>query len=257
MNEFVKRAVSFIAFDRPLHAPTISEQLCNIQQAQSQVHPYWCIQASRRKLIFNYWYRQVINHFLLLYLFAVAVTWLLRGDSSYIFAFTALVVGLVSMGVLILFNYLPSYQNQFLPALESAIEQWQREKKSLVNQLQPEDSCENNTDSVRANRAITKARKTQYSVLGLALILYTCDKAMGLNIQCNMRHGLLLGKLTGVDGENLKKRLAMIYGKKQEYSAKAIVETLKSFDEAESFFEELGYQQGLTILIALRGRFDR
>jgi hypothetical protein len=254
MNDFVKRAMSFIAFDGPLHAPTITEQLCIVQQAQSLMHPYWCIQASRRKLIFNYWYRQVINHFLLLYLFAVLVTWLLRGDTSYVFAFTALLVGLISMVVLILFNYLPSYQNQFLPALESAIERWQREK--LVPPSPPilEHPHEDAADLISTLGAVTKARKAQYSVLGLALILYACDKAMGLNIQCNMKHGLLLGKLMGVNGEHLKNKLARVYGRKQEYSTKAQIEIQKSFDEAENFFEELDYKQGITILSGLQRR---
>lgn len=249
MNEFVKRTMSFIAFDGPLHAPTISEHLSIVQHSQSQVHPYWCIQASRRKLIFDYWYRQVIKHFLTLYLSAVILTWLVYRDIGYTFALTAFVVGLASLLVLILFNYLPCYQNQFLPALESAMERWRREKQSAP--LQPAQIPEDVAQAVGKQKAVTKSRKAQFSVLGLALILYTCDKAMGLNIQCSMKHGLLLGKLTGVDGENLKNRLAMIYGKKQEYSPKAKIEIRKSFDEAVGFFEELEYHKGITILATL------
>jgi hypothetical protein len=103
---------------------------------------------------------------------------------------------------------------------------------------------------------LEKCKKAQLSNPALVLIYFVFDKLSGINsLQCNDRYAAFLVKLYGVDQGSLKKNLELIFGRKKNLTERKYTEIHNRFDEAKSFFEEIGCKEGLRILNDLEQKF--
>ncbi len=63
MKEIVRRVNAFIIFDLPVQSEFISRQFASIHNNFQKQFPHWSLEATRRKVIANFWFRQVLSHF--------------------------------------------------------------------------------------------------------------------------------------------------------------------------------------------------
>jgi len=136
MKDIVKRLQTYLAFERPVEIKTIDLGFSRVQNQQQKIIPGWSTSSTRQKLIYNYWFSQVIGHFTavlgIALLFTFAIT---RKFNSYILLIL-LVAGLLSFLIMLFWHYLPKFTSEFMPNLETvkSIHDAKRQKE-LINQL--------------------------------------------------------------------------------------------------------------------------
>lgn len=135
---------------------------------------------------------------------------------------------------MLLFHYWPNFYSDFLPKLETIKETYERKQ----------------------HEQLEKCKRAQLSNPALVLIYYVFDKVSGMNsLQCKDQYAGLLTKLYGVDPGSLKKNLELIFGKKKNLSERKLTEIQNRFQEAQDFFEEMEFKEGLRILNELEQKF--
>src|SRR6187402_2126685 len=71
MKKILKQVKSFITFDFPVQTDYISAQFNSTHSYYQQQFPYWSYSATRKKLIADFWFRQVLFHYTVLIIFAI------------------------------------------------------------------------------------------------------------------------------------------------------------------------------------------
>lgn len=228
MIHIVKSAKAFMLFDLPLHTAFINQQFSFIQASSNNQLPGWSTTATRQKLIYEYWFKHVTLHFLVLLGISTVALLLLNGFDSPATQLAGLFSGgLLSYGVLYLFHYRPMFSSDFLPRLETVKEIYDNKQREKLE----------------------KCRKAQLSNFALTLIFFAFDKSAKLNsIQCNDRYAQLLGRLYGVDPGSLKKNIAIILGQGKTITGRKATEIQNQFEEAFTFLEELRCDTGIETL---------
>src|SRR5258708_8424375 len=239
MKDKVKHWRSFMKFDLPLESSYISTVFA-ATHAQHQIEiPQWSTNATRQKMIAQYWFSNVFQHFLWMLLFPVLLTSLLYRNFSPGYLVVILLAGIFSFLVLLLFNYWPGFSSHFLPKLETAKESYERK------QLEHLEKC----------------RQLQLSNLALALVIYVFDKTSSINsLQPSEQYAGLLVKLYGVDRGSLNGNLELIMGhssQRNNWTDRKRTEIENRFGEAYQFFEELHFPAGVQLLKDLEAKILR
>ncbi len=233
MKDLMKKVMSFITFEFALDRNCLSKQFAATHTAYQKDFPEWSTTATRKKVIFRYWFELVLSHFALL--FGLPALLLLASnhfDTRYLSI--VFVAGILTYAVMFLFHYWPNFYSDFLPKLETIKETYERKQSE---QLQ-------------------KCKRAQLSNHALVLFYYVFDKVSGINaLQCNDHYTALLTKLLGVDQGSLKKSLELILGKKKNLSERKLTEIQNQFEEAKTFFEEIQFEEGLHVLNNLEQKF--
>jgi len=228
MSKILCRVKSFITFDFPLDSQYIGQQFSTTHDHCKASSPYWCLAASRRKVISDYWFRHVLAHFGVLYGLAVLFVLTVNQNFHYTFFVSAFAIGVISFCVLFITHYWLFYYSDFLPKLDTVIAKHEQEG--------------------RKEEKIEKCRRTQFSIPTLTIILYVFSKDCNFPFPaCNDQSAELLNHLYGSDKDKLKENLRRIY-KLSSLSAKERAEFQKGINNARSFFESLGYQEAALIL---------
>jgi len=144
-------------------------------QRYQQRYPNWTFQATRRKVVSNYWFHQVLSHFGRVAGIAFLVTipfyhnWPAMLPSAFIGC-------LISFVTLIGFIYFPSYYSQFLPWLDTII----AEQEKLAVQAEETKKC----------------KRSQFQIPTLIVIYYAFSKMGNIPLlPANDTSGALLNKL--------------------------------------------------------------
>lgn len=230
MKKIIRRVAPLLTFDLPLQYEQIEQLFTTVQHSEQQHYSNWSIQATSKKVASLYWHRYVLIHFSLLFglagLISIPIT-VLRGDALSATLLMLPVGGLISFLVLLFTHYKPFYNSDFLPRLESIASAYEGRQLSQLE----------------------KCKQAQYSNLALVLIFHVWDKTgevnAGLSIDQLSRQ---LTKLYGVDNGSLKKNLELLFHKSASLSPRKRKEIEKGFEEAYSFFEDLNYEKGTSLL---------
>ncbi len=234
MKDLMKKVGSFITFDFPLNRDYISEQFAATHVLHVKRIPQWSTNATRHKVIANYWFVHVLSHFVFLFSLPALLVLLYSAHFDRFYLSAVFVTSIITFPVLLLFQYLPFYYIDFLPWLETVKETYERKQ---LEQLE-------------------KCKRAQLSNPALVLIYYVFDKVSGINsLQCNDQYAALLMKLYGVDQGSLKKKLELIFSKQKNQTERKITEIRNRFQEANDFFEEIQFKEGLRILDVLEQKF--
>jgi hypothetical protein len=237
MKVFVKKFESFIKFELPLEAANITAQFADTQQRSEIEMPGWSTAATKQKLISNYWFRSVIQHFSVILCITATVIFLSTASFEQRYLLSIIMAGLLCFTVMYFFLYRPYFGSVYLPKLETVKENYER--KEFEN--------------------LEKCRKAQLSNQALCLIFYVLDQTSGMNaIQPNDQFAGILAKLYGVDRGSLKTNLELILGgagKRNNITERKRTEIRNRFVEAYVFLEELNFNAGIQILEKLELKF--
>jgi len=236
MRELMRRWGTFLTFDLPLKTDHISKEFAAKHSQQQKEIPQWSTAATRQKMITEYWYSNVLRHFLTLSTVSILFLLLVYRNLSSALLIEIAVAILISFPVLLMFNYWPGFSGQFLPKLETVKEVYER------RQLEQLEKC----------------RKLQLSNFALTLIFYVFDKTSGINsLQSSDHYAGLLTKLYGVDKGSLKENLELILGncpQKKNWTERKRTEMENRFEEACQFFEDLNFPVGTQLLKELEAK---
>lgn len=238
MNDFVKKATSFLFFDLPLHPELISASFNKAHKKLLVENPDWSTSATKQKLTYQYWSVHVLRHFLALFsLPALLFIFLQLNQTSFRQSFLiVIIVGVICYFILYVFHYRAEYFTTYLPILETVKESYDRKQLELVE----------------------KCRQAQLSNFSLALFFYVLSNINGFGqISIDDRSANLLMRLYGVDPGSMKKHLALIIriSKKTKLTDRKITEFKNRFAETYDFMESLHFVEGIKRLKELEIRF--
>jgi hypothetical protein len=210
---------SFITREHTLEISNIRSLFIAEHEKHLELHPAWNLKATRKILIANYWFREVLNHFGVI--MAVAVLLTLPQCNSWITLFASILfAGLPALVSLTAFIYFPSFFWSFLPKLEVV----SGEQEKLANQAEE----------------TTKCKRTQYQAPTLIIIHYVNSKISNTPLLlANDQSAALLNKLYGSDKDKLKQNLSRLY-RLSSLSAKEQAEMFKGVENARVFFKDTG-----------------
>ncbi len=226
----LSEVIPFLTFSAISDHAKIEEQFNNCHSNHQSKFPYWSIQATRRKLMSNFWYATVFRHFISLYCIALLViaffnyrdwfnpTIFMVSVSLFCFAFF----------VMLFFIYLPAYQSMYLPLLDSYLESY----------------------SGKQLEALQKCKKQQYSVVALMLIHHVYQKMAGLQpVLINTGNAQLLARQYGISIKSICPALQLIQrGEWDRDSIRKRTETLDDFETAKEHFRLLQNDKAVLIL---------
>ena len=199
--------------------------------------PEWSTEATRQKLISQYWFSYVTLHFAVMIGLPILVVSLLYVFvQSEFYVSSVFVAGLLSFPVLYIFQYKPNFSSIFLPRLQTIKEAYERKEAEKLE----------------------KCRQAQLSNFSLALFFYVLTSVNKMDsLKCDDHSANLLMKLYGVDPGSMKKNLELIMGtaKKKSMSDRKVTEVRNRFNETYGFLEELQFQAGIQKLKELESKF--
>jgi hypothetical protein len=222
MKDLVNGVKSFITFDFPLQPARLSVQFDNIHSRYQAQFPHWSLEATRKKLISDYWYSGVLLHYATVITLATVLASPFIADWD-VFPGAAIVAFAFSFLVMLFRTYGYFYVSNFLPGLAM-----------IVNERQT---------ALRQEEELKKCKRTQYSIPTLTVILYVERSVAGLpSLAPNDQSAVLLNSLYGVDKDKLKQNLSRIY-QPAKLSTKERAEMFKALEQARAYFEAAGYMQ--------------
>ena len=237
MKDIVKQAKCLLIADFPLQAAYITAQFASTQQRYQSETPEWSTNATRQKLISEYWLAYVPAHFSLIvglpFLIVFVAQTMLQSE---FYVLSILIASLPSYAILYVFLYRPSFSAVFLPRLETVKEAYERKQEERLQ----------------------KYRQAQLSNFALTLFFYVMVLTNDLDsIKCDDNSANLLTKLFGVVLSSLKKNLKLIMttSKRKNLSERKITEIRNRFNETYSFLEELDCVKGIKKLKELEAKF--
>jgi len=211
----LRRMISFITRENTLDINTIRSLFIAEHEKCLQQNPTWNLKATRRLVIANYWFTDILIHYGTI--MAVAVIFTLPQCISWLtIPASILFASIPALFSLTAFVYFPSFVWNFLPNLEVII----GEQEKLA--LKVEET--------------TKCKRTQFEAPTLIIIYYVNSKISNIPLlPANDQSAGLLNKLYGSDKEKLKLNLSRLY-KLSSLSAKERAEMLKGVEKARDFF---------------------
>ena len=233
MKKIMRQMIPFITFELPLKYEYIEQLFIKIHQDEEQRYSNWSTSASLKKVASYYWYYYVLLHFSFLFGSATLFNCLaaiFRNDYASLHFIVYYFGFLITFPILLITRYMPIFYSDFLPKLQTIA--FTYDSKHLAQ--------------------LEKCKQAQYSNLALVLIFYVVNKTGEINA-LNSIDALskLLMKVYGVDNGSLKKNLELIHTKSNHLSPRKLKEVEKGFQEAFSFFEDLHYEKGISLLRAL------
>lgn len=232
MKKFLTGRFNILSFDFVLQYEYIEQSFLKIHQKEEQRYLRWSTTASVKKVIFHYWYHEVLKHFITLLgtasMFCLSVAELKNNfDSFHLIAYP--VFGCIIFFILLFIYYAPFFYNDFLPKLQSIALEYNGKQSAQLE----------------------KCKQVQYSNLALILIFYSWNKTSDLNaLHSSEGLSITLMKLYGIDNGSIKKNLELLINKHSTFTSRKLKEIEKGFEEAFSFFQALEYQKGISVLKA-------
>lgn len=130
----------------------------------------------------------------------------------------------------------------------------QKQQESIQNRFQQKIASQKERLE-HQQEAIKKCRQAQLSNFALTLIYYAFAKSAGNSfVESNDHTANLLLKLYGVDRGSLRTNLELIAGsssKRKNLGERKCTEIRNRFEEARSFFKEMDFQKGTSLLLDL------
>jgi hypothetical protein len=236
MNEILCRVKSFIIFDSPLRNDYIRELFAKTHANHQKDSPNWSLEATRKKVISEFWFRQVLIHFSVILTIGILVD-MPFGENWHPLLPPIFFVGIISFISITAFNYWPVYYSDFLPQLDTIIAEEQKLKE--------------------AEYEIKKCKRTQFSIPSLVIIYYVFVEAGKMSLlSINDRSAELLNNIYGADKDKLKQNMSRLY-KPSELSHKERAEFQKGIENARAFFEALNSHAACQILNQLELKLQR
>lgn len=237
MIQILCRVKSLIIFDFPLQTEYISEQFAHTHQRLQIEQPGWSTLATRQKLIAQYWFSYVIQHFSILIGFSLLLVFLFNGIvQSQFYILSLLIAALLSYPIMYIFHYRKNFCYEFLPRLETVKE----------------------TYECRQIEKIEKCRQAQLSNFSLTLIFYVIASLNHMeSLKCDDCSANLLMRLYGVDQGSLKKNLELIMAnsKRKSITSRKSTELKNRFNETYEFLEELQFPAAVQKLREIESKF--
>jgi hypothetical protein len=236
MKEIVSRINSFLVFDVVSDTQTIRESFLTLHRSYQEAFPHWSLQATRKKVISQFWFRKALQHFVVIMM--VSGAGLLLFYRQWTFPLTAVFLAtFISFIVLLMFNYAPTFYNNFLPILDTII----YEQERFINAADESKKC----------------KRTQFSIPTLTVIIYVFAKMSNMPLPAaNDRSAELLNRLYGADKDKLKQNLSRLY-KIAGLSPKERAEMLKGIESSRGFFEGLDALPAQKILDQLEFKLQK
>ena len=232
----LKMMASFITRKHTLDINTIRSLFIAEHEKYLQQNPAWNLKATRRLVIANYWFREILMHFGVI--MAIAVIFTLPQYNSWLTVpASILFAGIPGLFSLTAFVYFPSFYRIFLPNLEVVT----GEQEKLA--IQAEET--------------TKCKRTQFQAPTLIIIYYVNSKISNTPLlPANDQSAGLLNKLYGSDKDKLKHNLSRLY-KLPNLSPKERAEFVKGIEKAREYFCELQSTAASKVLDELEMKFNK
>ncbi len=181
--------------------------------------PGWSVQSTRRKLIVNFWFDILLNNYFKLLIPAAVLVLLFSKPPIAVLVNGLAPAGLLSSFVLFFSLYLPFYQSEFLPHLDTCVEVYKG------SQLEGIQEC----------------KKQQYSVVSLILIHHVLTEMAGLEKPLiNTASAQLLARQYGVSVKSISPALQLILqGDWNRKSVRKRTEIIDDFETAKEHFRQL------------------
>ncbi|QJB35945.1 hypothetical protein HF329_33400 [Chitinophaga oryzae] len=227
MRMILGRLQSFAMFDLPFEISWIQQSFVTIHENYSKAYQGWSLNATRKKLVADYWLKHVLAHLGAFYLTGLVIVLFLGGKFDE-FVLSGVLLGvLISLPVLIFWLYGQLFYFDFLPKLDTIMENY--EGKQLLH--------------------LKKCQQAQMSNFALAVVYYALAKASGLQITgANRQYGERLMNLFGKDPDDMYRALKLIACKVSKLSPHKQTEIGKSLEEARSFFELIEFLPGIKVV---------
>jgi hypothetical protein len=213
----MRNMASFITREHTLNINTIRLLFIAEHEKCLQQNPAWNFNATRRLVIANYWFREILMHFGTIMTVAVIFT-LPKFNSWLILPASILIASVPALFSLAAFIYLPSFFSNFLPKLEVII----GEQEKLATPAEE----------------TTKCKRTQFQAPTLITIFYVNSKITNTPLlPANDQSAGLLNMLYGSDKDKLKQNLSRMY-RLPSLSAKERAEMIKAVENTREFFKD-------------------
>jgi hypothetical protein len=237
MREKLSKWMSFITFDFPIRNECIRGLFISTQANYQRVSPHWSFNATRRKVIAAFWFKQVFGHFSVILAIGVLFALIQFGGNWHPLLMPLFLAGIISFIAITAFSYWPIYFADFLPQLDTIIAEEQKAKE--------------------AEEEIKKCKRTQFSIPSLVIIYYVYTQVGKMSLlPVNDQSAGLLNNIYGADKDKLKQNLSRLY-KPSQLSPKERAEFQKGIENARTVFEALNSQAALKILDQLELKLQR
>jgi hypothetical protein len=238
MKELLRKVGSLIMFETPLKNNAIRESFDKMHVSYQGKYPYWSFSATRRKVIAEFWFKQVFSHFSIILAIGVLVALIQFGGNWHPLLMPLFLAGIISFIGITAFSYWPMYFADFLPQLDTIIAEEQKTKE--------------------AEEEIKKCKRTQFSIPSLVIIYYVNTQVGNMSLlPVNDRSAELLNNIYGADKDKLKQNLSRLYKPSCQLSPKERAEFQKGIENARTAFEALNSQAALKILDQLELKLQR
>ena len=218
---------AFVFFESPVRMDLIDGGFNKTHNHYLQEFPNWTYAATRKKLIFEFWSRKVFVHFAIMFM-AASIGVVAFTTSKHIFLLSLFIGAVMSFMVIASKIYWPAYFSDFLPKLDTVIEEKQ---KLRIAELE-----------------LNKCKRSQYSSPTLIIIYYVYCKTSGISLlPANDASAELLNQLYGVDKDKIKQNLSRLY-RLSKLSVKEKAEMHKGIERATEFFAKLNHTSAPAIL---------
>ncbi|NLR56945.1 hypothetical protein HGH93_02455 [Chitinophaga polysaccharea] len=236
----LKRMQSFATFDLPVNYNYIYTKFRQTHEDYGSVYTFWPTAASRYKLISGYW-ENALRHYLLLV--AVSSLFVVITNSPSIFWNSIQLSMLLIMATLAYipiyhFVYRPTFNNDFLPKLETAIIAYEGKEQAWLD----------------------KCKQDQLSNRALVLLFYVLEKTSKLSfLSPTDRCADQLHQIFGVSPKGMKNELELIFknDKLVKPDSRHYFEVFKSFGEAYDLLESIEFNEGVQHLKELELRLKK
>jgi hypothetical protein len=235
-KELWNRAKAFVFFESPVQMNLINGFFDVTHDHFQKEYPHWSYSATRKKVIFQFWSRQVSFHFgILLALGVSAVN--IFGAASHIFILSLLFAAILSFLIIAVQIYWPAYFSDFLPKLDTIVAEKEKLKATELE--------------------MSKCKRSQFSTPTLTIIYYVNCKMTGIpHLPANDSSAELLNQLYGVDKDKIKQNLTRLC-KISRLSVKEKAEMRKGIEYAREFFNKMESPKAQTFLDQLEFKLNQ
>src|SRR6266498_1172282 len=230
----LKDIISFLTFSNFADEKKIELQFSIQHNNYQSIHSYWSINATKRKLITEFWYNTVIKHYLLIC--SIALFGLSIFKNKYLNDPIELIFAPISISFVFIpvamFVYFPSFYNNYLPLLENCAESF------TGKQLE----------------GIQKCKREQYSVMSLMLIQHILQQLAGIhNLSVSEQHTNILMKQYGVSQKMIDTTLrTILFNNWDNKKERKRTEIIEAFDEAKNYFDTFHAGNAIQLLEKLQ-----
>ena len=218
--------------DLPFPQTSLQGQFQKQHERFVAAFPGWSIYSTRRKIMLNFWFDIILsNYFKLLVPGSILV--LLFSKLPIHILVSGLAFGILLLFFALFFSlYLPFYHIEFLPHLDTCMENYKGQQLEGIQQC----------------------KKEQYSVVSLMLIQHVLMELEGIKTPLiNTSSAQLFARQYGVSVKSISPALQLIL--KGDWNRKSIrkqTEIIDDFDTAKAYFRKLADNKAICMLEKLQ-----